>query len=209
MTCDVPRLECLHLHIRQRLPGEAKPNDTRTAYRTLCPAHDDREPSLSISVGEQQRIIWNCFAGCDLLRVRAALIDVYRIDRGCLPVSRKDETAMLDRIEDILCSPAKEDTLVRLQALATLRGYRELPRGAELLRLAADIGIGRSQAFDCARRLRASTANAVHYDPRQAGSSTPRSVRRVAPDQKSGNPDSVRKPGPPKSGNPDSGKRVA
>jgi hypothetical protein len=212
MACDVPPRECLAWHILPRL-ADAKLNDAGTSLRALCPAHDDRERSLGVSIGEKQRIIWQCFAcvkvhGDDAaVRVRAALVGACRIDRGCLPLSKQGEAALIDRIEALLCSATKEDTLVRLQALAMIRGFRQLPRGAELLDLGADIGIGRSQAFDAARRLRASTASAA----RQGDSSTRRPARRVAGGAKSGNPDSVRKPGltktrksGPKSGNPDS-----
>lgn len=206
--CDVPRLECLHIHIRQRLPDAGtKPNDTGDGYRTLCPAHRDHDPSLSISVGGNQRIVWNCFAGCDQLRTRAALIDIYRIDRECLPVSRTTETSLMDAIEDILCLPTKEDTFVRLQALARLRGFRGLPKGADLLRLGSDIGVGRSQAFEYARRLRATPGNYVPKHARQPKSSIPgqagvsRPAKSPGTRTKSGNPDSE------KSGNPDSPKR--
>lgn len=202
-ACDVPRLECLHHHIAPRLAG-ARENSSHTGYRALCPVHDDRDPSLSVSVGEHQRIVWKCHAGCDPLRVRAALIETYRIDRGCLSLSRKEEAALVEVIEDILTMTTKEDTMVRLRALAALRGYRELPHGADLLRLASDIGIGRSQAFEYARRLRGPSPDTVRYGTGQADPRKPRSGRRVADNGESGKPDSVRKPGPRKSGNPDS-----
>jgi hypothetical protein len=33
-------------------------------FKALCPAHDDREPSLSVSEGEDGRALIKCFAGC-------------------------------------------------------------------------------------------------------------------------------------------------
>ena len=30
-----------------------------------CPAHDDRNPSLSIGVGRNQKILLYCFTGCE------------------------------------------------------------------------------------------------------------------------------------------------
>jgi hypothetical protein len=33
-------------------------------YEALCPAHEDRTPSLSIAEGEDGRVLLNCFAGC-------------------------------------------------------------------------------------------------------------------------------------------------
>src|SRR3954465_95605 len=44
-----------------------------------CPAHDDQEPSLSLSVGEGGRLLWCCHTGCD----QAAVLDVLR-KRGML-----------------------------------------------------------------------------------------------------------------------------
>ena len=44
-----------------------------------CPAHDDREPSLSVRDGVDGEPVFNCFAGCDwrdikdVLRARALL----------------------------------------------------------------------------------------------------------------------------------------
>src|SRR3546814_18302048 len=37
-----------------------------------CPAHDDRTPSLSVRVGET-RLLFKCFAGCDISDVLRAL----------------------------------------------------------------------------------------------------------------------------------------
>src|SRR5579859_2670727 len=38
-----------------------------------CPAHRDREPSLSIGLGEDGQILLNCFAGCTLDRIVEAM----------------------------------------------------------------------------------------------------------------------------------------
>lgn len=35
-------------------------------WMARCPAHDDREPSRSVSVGRDGRILMSCFAGCDI-----------------------------------------------------------------------------------------------------------------------------------------------
>jgi hypothetical protein len=42
-------------------------------YQALCPAHDDHEPSLSVTEGEGGRALVNCFVGCDTEDVVAAL----------------------------------------------------------------------------------------------------------------------------------------
>lgn len=33
-------------------------------YKACCPAHDDKNPSLSISETENGHVLLNCFAGC-------------------------------------------------------------------------------------------------------------------------------------------------
>src|SRR5215469_13195759 len=42
-------------------------------WRACCPAHADRRPSLSISVGEQGQVLLKCFAGCSLERIVEAM----------------------------------------------------------------------------------------------------------------------------------------
>jgi hypothetical protein len=41
-------------------------------YVAKCPAHDDRSPSLTVSEGENGRILLHCFAGCEALAVLEA-----------------------------------------------------------------------------------------------------------------------------------------
>ena len=42
-------------------------------WMARCPAHDDREPSLSIRDGGDGKVLVHCHAGCDQGRVIAAL----------------------------------------------------------------------------------------------------------------------------------------
>src|SRR4051794_8443513 len=55
-------------HIAQRLGGARKNSG---GWDCRCPAHDDHEPSLSLSVGEDGRLLWCCHTGCD----QAAVLD--------------------------------------------------------------------------------------------------------------------------------------
>ncbi|HBR82815.1 MAG TPA: virulence protein, partial [Erythrobacter sp.] len=43
-----------------------------TRGMACCPAHDDRTPSLGVSLG-RQAILFHCFAGCDQQSVLSAL----------------------------------------------------------------------------------------------------------------------------------------
>lgn len=44
-----------------RLRGVRRSGNGWTA---LCPGHQDRENSLSVGIGDDQRILLKCFAGC-------------------------------------------------------------------------------------------------------------------------------------------------
>jgi hypothetical protein len=41
--------------------------------KALCPAHDDREPSHSVSDGDDGRTLVKCFAGCEATEIAAEL----------------------------------------------------------------------------------------------------------------------------------------
>ena len=53
-----------------RLEGVRKSGE---GYTARCPAHDDRRASLSVSEGDDGRVLIKCFAGCDARDVVAAL----------------------------------------------------------------------------------------------------------------------------------------
>ncbi len=42
-------------------------------WRACCPAHTDRKPSLSISLGEHGQVLLKCFAGCSFERIVEAM----------------------------------------------------------------------------------------------------------------------------------------
>jgi hypothetical protein len=53
-----------------RLEGARQSNGS---WKALCPAHEDREPSLSVTEGGDGRALLKCFAGCDTEKVVAEL----------------------------------------------------------------------------------------------------------------------------------------
>lgn len=65
--------------------------------RWQCPAHDDRTPSLSISVGSDGRALIRCHAGCDTERVVEALglsvRDLFPLDSAATVQSRTNSRA--------------------------------------------------------------------------------------------------------------------
>ncbi len=50
-----------------------KPKQNGSDWMACCPAHDDHNPSLSISDGEDGKVLVKCFAGCTQSKVIDAL----------------------------------------------------------------------------------------------------------------------------------------
>ena len=48
--------------VLDKLDGTRESNGS---WKALCPAHEDREPSLSVTEGDDGRALLKCFAGCD------------------------------------------------------------------------------------------------------------------------------------------------
>ncbi|HEY2086625.1 MAG TPA: hypothetical protein VGH54_11460 [Mycobacterium sp.] len=183
MACDSPVRECFEWHVLPRLGRYAHRklddgSDDKLSVRTLCPAHDDREASLSISIGDKQRIVWQCFAGCNPVRVRAAL-NIAGIPLACLPLAGKQREDLLDLLRAILTGDSADHGEVRLLALVALEGYASLPRGTELERIAGLGSIGRATAYRARRAAPGvKTANPSTYSsgekpvkPRRSGPS--------------------------------------
>jgi DNA primase len=69
--------------VLNRLEGVVESNGS---YKGLCPTHDDRKPSLSVSEGDDGRALIQCFAGCtseaivDVLGLRMA--DLFNAEGG-------------------------------------------------------------------------------------------------------------------------------
>ena len=56
--------------VLDRLKGVKKEG---ARWKALCPAHADRQPSLSVGVGRDRQVLLKCFAGCTFEQVLAAL----------------------------------------------------------------------------------------------------------------------------------------
>ena len=48
--------------VLERLEGVRRSNGS---WKALCPAHEDREPNLSVTEGDDGRALIKCFAGCE------------------------------------------------------------------------------------------------------------------------------------------------
>lgn len=53
--------------------AKCAPRPLGAGWRSTCPAHDDRTPSLSVSRGKEGRVLLRCWAGCETLAVLQAL----------------------------------------------------------------------------------------------------------------------------------------
>ena len=56
--------------VLDKLDGTRESNGS---WKALCPAHEDREPSLSVTEGDDGRALLKCFAGCDTENIVGAL----------------------------------------------------------------------------------------------------------------------------------------
>ena len=78
-------------NILQKLNGVKGGNGQWSA---ICPAHDDKKQSLSISVGDDGRVLLKCHAGCDVTRITAAMgITVKDLYQESKPKERPSITA--------------------------------------------------------------------------------------------------------------------
>jgi putative DNA primase/helicase len=56
--------EMAELKLRDILPLLKNKRSSKNGYTSRCPSHDDNKNSLSLSEGENGKLILNCFAGC-------------------------------------------------------------------------------------------------------------------------------------------------
>ena len=100
-SCDrnIPAAECLFQHIRPHLAKAVRvvPDspDFSLACDCICPVHGDDHRSLRISVG-RNCLYLKCFAGCDELAVRRALIKM-GVPAGCLPITSQRKVCSRNR----------------------------------------------------------------------------------------------------------------
>ena len=146
--CDAPGRQCYTEHVFHVLDSP-KPKDQWSA-RALCPCHSDKDPSLSVSVGRNDRVVWQCFAGCNPLSIRLALIKA-GADPGCLIIPRvvqDDLVTLLGRIY----SAGMGNAELRWRVFSAFNGYEgklppkgRYPGGRR--RFAADAGVGRTELY--------------------------------------------------------------
>jgi hypothetical protein len=91
--CDLKPEGCVVAHLCPRLDGRRGEH----RWSAVCPAPGCKgRRSLTIWLGDRQRITWNCNAGCDSATVKQAMI-ARGISRSCIPWSGRSHT---DRSSD-------------------------------------------------------------------------------------------------------------
>src|SRR5580700_2009682 len=118
LACDAPPRQCLEWHIKPKLK-KARPvvddNGVLTGYRALCPAHNDRHHSFSISVTDDGRWIqYQCFACKNRRRERNGLIGD-GVPERCLPVPAREKQELLDFLDALLSAPTDNHAEIRLR----------------------------------------------------------------------------------------------
>ncbi len=59
--------------IEEILPLFKNKKKSGKGFLVICPGHDDKEPSLSVSEGSDRKVLLNCHAGCSTARVLRAI----------------------------------------------------------------------------------------------------------------------------------------
>lgn len=80
----------------ERIARALKGHRSGKSWLAKCPCHDDKRPSLSITEGEDGRLLLNCFAGCEFEDIKDVLRDrcVIGIDK---PDRARRTLAYVDR----------------------------------------------------------------------------------------------------------------
>jgi hypothetical protein len=107
--------------------GKRQPVRAGEGFNVLCPAHEDRTPSLTIKIGNKGGLIYKCHAGCTRQAVGTALRSL-----GVLPGSSRASGAPVVELDDFAYSVAAHpwrgeagDNERRLLALAIQKARQQ------------------------------------------------------------------------------------
>ena len=109
------------------------------SWVACCPAHQDRNPSMTIRETEDGKILLHCFAGCSVAEIAGAvgfdLSDLFPPKEGYDPNSRRANRARF-MATDLLKVINHEATIVAVCAATIAAGRVLSPEDHERLRLA-------------------------------------------------------------------------
>ena len=152
-----PPRECLEWHIKPNLKAPRASKSASGSYRALCPAHDDGEHSLGVSLADsaKKRIVWNCFACKNRVKVRLALIRKSASPPAACRSQPPRRRICSDRLYRIATADTTDHGVVRFSIVAALEGYRELPPGARVDRIAGLAHVHRATGYRAQEACRA------------------------------------------------------
>jgi len=114
------------------------PRRAGAGWVALCPAHDDRRPSLSVSEGPDGRILLYCFGGCPTQHVLAAMglrwSDLFADD----PLRRRDDRPKRTWTFTLRSSGPKADLVQYVEACRLPAGHPRLQAIARGLGVSPD-----------------------------------------------------------------------
>ena len=93
--------------VLSRLENVRRSGPSRWTAR--CPAHDDRNPSLSVKVGEDRRVLIYCHAGCSIEEILEA-IDLTL--KNLFPANAPEEPFWLAEVRGGATSSPTEPTTI-------------------------------------------------------------------------------------------------
>ncbi len=161
MACGLSPAYCLTDHVVPALGG-VKPLNASGEIRALCPAHGDRDPSLTLGV-RNGRIVWHCFRKCPQETIRTAMIRA-GVPPGCLPRPRRDPTAVLEEIVTLAC---KDMNPVEMRLRIT-----ELAAGISRKQAAELLGLSRASRFRYQCQSHRETKAQVRATPKKSHGET-------------------------------------
>ena len=88
------------------------PRKSQSGWRAQCPAHDDNQPSLSVSEGREGKVLIRCHAGCETPSIVAA---IGMTMRDLMPASRwgVDETPITPAKQEVSSTTSSTDSAKR------------------------------------------------------------------------------------------------
>ena len=118
------KLEGTHKFLYMLVCDRCESADFSVAYDCICPAQGDDHRSLRISVG-RNCIYLKCYAGCDELAIRDALIRRAGVNAECLPITNQRRANLVDQLTSVAEDPDMEHGHKLLMIAAHLRGVRD------------------------------------------------------------------------------------
>ncbi len=132
---DSPIDAVLHRLDRVKSTGSGK-------WQALCPAHDDKRPSLSIREADDHRVLLKCWSGCSAQAVTEALglslADLFPGDRRSLHQHGTEPMRKPFDYRDALVGIAHEATVARLIVEAVNDGQEMDAESLDRLALAEE-----------------------------------------------------------------------